>query len=385
MTIKETKSGLCIEGFRANGIKEGRWGVALIVADKPCETAAVFTTNAIKAAPLILTRDKIRKNKLQAIIANSGNANACVKGGMDDAKQMCEIASKYLGIAPEKIGVSSTGIIGRRIDLASIEKVCEAASKGLSNSPDASRNAAKAIMTTDTKEKMLSYEYKGIQIGGICKGAGMIAPNMATLLCFITTNAALSNPQLQASLRKSVDQTFNMLSVDDDMSTNDSVILLSTGKVKCKREDFDLLLTHLCKELTKLLAADGEGATKIIEVEVSGAKDQKSAKAAVQAIINSNLVKTAVQGENPNWGRIAAAMGRAIKFDFEKINLFFESEKGKATVVERGDMKELGPAHEVLTGKSIKITVALNGGKAKATGWCCDLTKEYIRINAEYN
>lgn len=385
MAIKETEKGVCIDGFKANGHKDGKYGVALIVAEKPCEAAAVFTTNTVKAAPVLLTKEKIRKGKIQAVIANSGNANACVKGAMEDAKKMCEIASKYTSVDKEKIAVSSTGIIGRKIRLDEIDRITKIVSEGLTSSPEGSRNAAKAIMTTDTVEKMVSYEYKGIEVGGICKGSGMIAPNMATMLCFLTTNAALTSIQMQASLRKAVDETFNMLSIDEDMSTNDTVLLLSSGKIRCRREDFDYLLLHTCRELTKKLARDGEGAKKLVEVEVVGAKNQRDARSAVKAITASNLVKTAIHGENPNWGRIAAAMGRRIKFDFEKINLTFESEKGKAAVVEKGEMKDLTAAHEVLKGENIKITVALNSGKAKAVGWCCDLTEGYIKINAEYN
>lgn len=213
----------------------------------------------------------------------------------------------------------------------------------------------------------------------------MLAPNMATMLCFITTNADLSEKVLQECLKNAVDDSFNMISVDGDMSTNDTVLLLSSGKVKCAREDFQGLLSHLTKELAKLQVRDGEGATKFIEVVVQGAEDRKTARSAVHAIISSPLVKTAVYGGNPNWGRIAAAMGKVIEFDYARIDLSFESGGKRAAVVEKGDMRDLAPARDILKNKDIRIVVDLNCGKEKATGWGCDLTEGYIKINAEYN
>jgi glutamate N-acetyltransferase/amino-acid N-acetyltransferase len=385
MEYKKTTSGVCVDDFYASGAKEGKYGVALIMNKNPCRCAAVFTTNTMKAAPVLLSKEKVKKGGIQAIIVNSGNANACVKGGMDDAKSMCEIAGKLLGLAPERIAVSSTGIIGRKIDLAIIETRAIKAKESLANSPEASGNAARAIMTTDTVKKELSFSYKGIEIGAICKGVGMLCPNMATMLCFITTNADLPEKDLQACLKEAVDDSFNMTSVDGDMSTNDTVLLLSNAKVKCARADFQELLSYITKELAKLLVRDGEGATKYIEVEVLGAKDRKTARSAVQSIISSPLVKTAVYGENPNWGRIAAAMGKVIEFDFSKTDLSFESGGKKAVVVEHGEMRDLAPAREVLKGKDIHIIVNLNSGKEKAVGYGCDLTEGYIKINAEYN
>jgi glutamate N-acetyltransferase/amino-acid N-acetyltransferase len=304
---------------------------------------------------------------------------------MDDAKKMCEIAAKMLSLSPDKVAVASTGIIGRKMDIGAIEKVADKVSKDLTDKPVGSLRAAKAIMTTDTREKSLSFKYKGIEAGGICKGAGMISPQMATMLCFITTDADVDPKTLQECLRNAVGDSFNMLVIDDCMSTNDMVLLLSSGKVKCAKEDFQTLLNHLTKELAKLLALDGEGATKYIEVEVRGAKDRETARKAAKAIISSSLVKTAVHGENPNWGRIAAAMGSVIKYDFEKIDLFFESGSEKAAVVVKGVMKELEPARKILKNKELRITVDLNSGKESAVGYGCDLTCEYIKINAEYN
>jgi glutamate N-acetyltransferase / amino-acid N-acetyltransferase len=385
MDYKKTSSGVCVDDFYASGVKEGKYGVAFIMNKAPCRCAAVFTTNTMKAAPVLLSMEKVKKGGLQAVIVNSGNANACVKGGMDDAKNMCEIAGKLLGLAPEKIAVSSTGIIGRKIDLAIIEERAKKAKESLANTPEGSGSAARAIMTTDTVKKELSFEYKGIEIGAICKGVGMLCPNMATMLCFITTNADLPEKDLQSCLKEAVDDSFNMTSVDGDMSTNDTVLLLSNGRKKCVKADFQEILSYLTKELAKLLVRDGEGATKYIEVEVRGAKDKKTARRAVQAIISSPLVKTAVYGENPNWGRIAAAMGKVIVFDFSKTDLSFESGGKIASVVEQGEMRDLAPARAVLKEKDIRIIVNLNSGKEKAVGYGCDLTEGYIKINAEYN
>ncbi len=385
MDIERTSKGVCVDGFSAGGLKEGRYGVALIVAETPCKAAAVYTTNTMKASPVVLTAGKTSKGMLQAIIANSGNANACVKGGMEDAKKMCEMAGKMLGINPSMVAVASTGIIGRKIDLGAIEKVALKVSKEMSNAPEASTRAARAIMTTDTKEKSVSFKYKGIEVGGICKGSGMISPKMATMLCFITTDADLDQKTLQDCLTNSVEDSFNMLVIDGCMSTNDMVLLLSSGKVGCNKQDFQILLNHLTKELTRLMALDGEGATKYIEVEVSGAKDKETARKAVRAIISSDLVKTAVHGENPNWGRIAGAMGSVIEYDFEKIDLHYQSGKEKAAVVLKGVMRDLDPARKILKSKELRIIVNLNSGKESAVGYGCDLSCEYIRINAEYN
>jgi len=234
-------------------------------------------------------------------------------------------------------------------------------------------------------KKELSYEYKGIHIGAICKGVGMICPNMATMLCFIATNADLPEDDLQSCLKAAVDDSFNMTSVDGEMSTNDTVILLSNGKKKCNRRDFQDLLDYVTKELAKLTVKDGEGATKYIEAEVCGAKDRDTARKAVHAIISSPLVKTAVYGGNPNWGRIACAMGKVIDFDFSKTDLSFESGGKRAVVVEHGEMRDLASAREVLKEKDIHITINLNSGKEKAVGFGCDMTEGYIKINAEYN
>jgi glutamate N-acetyltransferase/amino-acid N-acetyltransferase len=385
MDIKKTEYGVCIDGFSAAGVKEGKYGVALIAAKEPCAVAGVFTKNEMKAAPVLLTKEKIRKGALQAIIANSGNANACVKEGMEDAMEMCKIAADELGIDYGRIAVASTGIIGRRLDINKVEDLARKAAFQMAATPQATIDATKAIMTTDTKEKYLSFEYKGIHVGGICKGSGMINPNMATMLCFLTTNADLPPAVLRDCLKRAASETFNMLVVDGCMSTNDMVLLMSSRKTRCKKDVFQMLLNHITRELARLMALDGEGATKFLEVEVSGAKNKKTAMLAAKAIVSSDLVKTAMFGENPNWGRIAGAMGSVIKFDFNRIDLSFESDNVRAPLVIKGAMQDLAPARAVLKKRDIKVLVNLNSGKEKAAAWGCDLSYDYVKINAEYN
>lgn len=375
---------MCIGGFKAYGVREGKYGVAFIVCDQVCDVAAVYTKSSVKGAH-ILVDEKKQSNGLQAIIVNSGNANAYVKDGVQDAERMCEIAAKELGIKAEHVGVASTGITGRKLDLEKIEKLVGKAVSKLTYSAEGSRKAAEAIMTTDTKVKELCFEHNGIRVGSIAKGAGMIAPDLATMLCFLTTNADLDREELQKALERSVEDSFNMLVVDGDMSPNDTVLLMSNRKKKCSLEDFQYILDHTTKEMAKLMAWDGEGATKFLEVEVKGARSREEAKAAAKAVTSSPLVKTAFYGENPNWGRIVAAVGSRIGFSLEKIDLFFESGKQRGQVVEGGVGGDLEKAAEILKNKEIKVIIDLNEGDWKATAWGCDLTEDYVKINARYN
>jgi len=380
--IKSCAEGICINNFKACGMKEGKYGVALIYNKDPCDVAAVFTKNFIKASPVLLDIKKIKKrNKFKALIANSGNANACVRDGLNDAVEMCKIGAEKLNIDEDEVLCASTGIIGKKLDIEMIRKI----TRKLKIEKN-SASAASAIMTTDSKPKMVCFEYKGIKIGGIEKGAGMIAPNVATMLCFMTTNAAFDSRTLNEALVEAVGESFNMISVDGCMSTNDSVFLFSDRSKKCNISDFKFLLKYTTKEMAKMLVFDGEGATKFIEVTIKGAKTKKDAVKAVNAIINSNLVKTAFFGENPNWGRIVAAVGSRIKFDFNKVDLSFES-IGKSAdsvkILEKG--VSLNFKSEVLKNKSIRIIMDLNSGKETATGWGCDMSYEYVKINAEYN
>ncbi len=380
--MKKGEQGVCIDGFKASGLKRGKYGLALIVNDGVCKSAGVFTRNSVKAAHVLLDGKKLESG-IQAIVVNSGNANCCTKNALQDAGKMCELAAKELGIDADNVAVASTGIIGKKLDLGIIEELSKEAGKNLSEK--GSRSAAEAIMTTDTFSKEISVEFNGIKVGGIAKGAGMINPDMATMLCFLTTNANLSREELQKALSKSVDSSFNMLSVDGDMSTNDTVLLLSNGKKDCSSGDFQTVLDYATVELAKMIARDGEGATKLIEVEVSGAADNETAREGAKAVVSSNLVKSAIYGENPNWGRILSSLGSVIELNFEKIDIEFQSEKGKVEVVKHGSVKDLNKASEVLKGKEIRILVNLNLGKGEATAFGCDLTPEYVKINAEYS
>jgi len=382
MEITKTTTGICIDGFKANGLKKGKYGLALIVNDEICKTAGVFTKNNTKAAHILVDRKKLESG-IQAIVINSGNANCCVKDAVKDAEKMCEIAARELGINSDNVTVASTGIIGRKLDMDVIESLTKEVAKNLSRK--GSQLAAKAIMTTDTFPKEVSLEFKGVKVGGIAKGAGMIAPNMATMLCFLTTNADLSRDELQEALSRSVENSFNMLSVDGDMSTNDTVLLLSNGEKDCSVEDFQQVLDHATLELAKMIAKDGEGATKFIEVEVIGTIDTESARKGAKTVISSNLVKAAIHGENPNWGRIVSALGSVIEVNFEKVDIEFQSEKGKAVIVKRGVAKDLKKAGKILKGKEIKILVNLNSGRKRTTAFGCDLSPEYVKINAGYS
>lgn len=384
MKIKSTNFGVCIDSFRAYGIKEGKYGVAIICNDVLCEAAAVFTKSSIKGAHIKADKRRL-SGGIQALIVNSGNANAYVKDGYRDAEKICEIAAKILDLDKEKVGLASTGITGRRIDVEKIKAIAEKVKRKLTNSPEGSIKAAEAIMTTDRVPKQLSFEYKGIKVGAIAKGSGMIAPNMATMLCFITTNAAIPREKLQKTLKESVEDTLNMLVVDGDTSPNDTVLLLSNKRKECRIEDFKRILMHLLEEMAKKLAKDGEGATKLIEVEVTKAKNKMKAKKIAKAIVSSPLVKSAIAGENPNWGRIIAAASSKEKIELKKIDLRYESELGTAEVLNKGDFRPLDKAEKVLKGKEIRITLSLNEGKYSATAWGCDLTEEYVKINAEYN
>jgi len=392
--IKSCSEGICINKFKANGIKTEKYGVALIWNENLCDCAAVFTKNSIKANPVMYDIRQLKKRKkFRAIIVNSGNANACVKEGMKDVKEMCKIAAEKLNkilpeISQDEILCASTGIIGKRMD---IEKIREIVAQ-IDINEISSKNANKAIMTTDTKFKEICYEYKGIKIGGICKGAGMIAPNMATMLCFLTTNAKLSENEeenlkiLNDTLKEAVDESFNMISVDGCMSTNDCVILLSDGTKKCNVNDFKFLLKFSTKELAKKVVADGEGASKFLEVVVEGANTKKKAKKIALAITNSNLVKAAFFGENLNWGRIISAAGSVAKINFNKIDLKFEDiDNNKSVEILNKGMQTKIENLNIMKAKNIRIVLNLNEGKEKATAWGCDLTYDYVKINAEYN
>lgn len=381
------------------GIKSKRRDIALIYSEKPASAAAVFTQNLVCAEPIKLSRKHIKDGIIQAIIINSGNANACTgKKGMEGAVAMAEKTAEELGISVESVLVASTGLIGEPFPTEKVLKgITECVSK-LSDREIAGSLAANAILTTDTfaKEGFSEFEIDGIEIhmGGIAKGSGMIHPNMATMLSFIVCDVAIKQDLLDKALRIAVNKTFNMITVDGDTSTNDMVSILCNGMAENKiidEEDdrYDLFLEHLiklCKHLAMLIVSDGEGSTKLVEYRVEGAKTEEGARQIVRTISDSSLVKTAIFGTDPNWGRIFAAAGRAgVPFDPDKVDLYFGSgksvqilEKGQPTDHSREEVKK-----EMKT-STISITLVLNEGSAEAVGWGSDLSYEYIRINAEY-
>lgn len=386
------------EGFLFSTIeaaikKPGRKDLALIFSQAEANIAGVFTTNRVKAAPVILDMKRIKSGRGQAIIVNSGNANACTgKQGLQDATEMAGRIAHGLHIKPSLVYVSSTGVIGAPMPMDRIAAGITGLVDGLGQA--SLEDVAAAIMTTDTFPKIVRKRVGiGAQTGtiaGICKGAGMICPDMATMLCFILTDIAVDQETLDGTLREAVKKSFNRLTIDGDMSTNDTVLIMANGilgnpPVTEKTEaylPFRKALSELTTELAKMIARDGEGATKYIEVEIKGAKNEADAEKAALVIANSNLVKTAIHGNDANWGRIMGALGYSGVFFKEKlVDIFF----GKVKIVHKGlaagKDKEAG---EVLKGKEVKIVVDLHGGKASAKVFTCDLTEEYIRINAEY-
>jgi glutamate N-acetyltransferase/amino-acid N-acetyltransferase len=399
--MKKIQGGItAVKGFRAAGlhcgIKSGRSpDLALIASDHRCSSAAVFTLNRAAAAPVIITRNHSRNGNLQAIVANSGSANACTGAeGLAIAEQMAMITGKLLGISPRRIAVASTGKIGAPPLLKALQTGIPRAISALSEK--GSRKAAEAILTTDTFTKEAAVQVrilgKTVTIGGIAKGAGMIHPNMATMLAFLTTDARIPSARLQKMLTAAVDQSFNMVSVDGETSTNDMVVCLANGAAEnesierspAARRVFQEALDAVCTTLAKLIARDGEGATKLAEIRVIGANRENAARLIARRISRSPLVKTAFLGEDANWGRIAAAAGSAgVEFDPTKVSIFFDN----VAVVQNG--VGLGPAAErrasrVLGNKYFTVTLDLRSGKHSATAWTCDLTEEYIRINTAY-
>jgi len=384
MQYSATKRGVCCPGFKAAGARDGKYGVAVIAAEGKSAAAGVFTRNNVKAAPVKLSK-KALAGGLSAIVANSGNANCLTPNGMWDAKKMQAEAAKALGVGAAEVAVASTGIIGKPLDTAKVAKLIGKASKNVGSSPKHSLAAAKAIMTTDTKPKSFSVKFKGFHVGGVAKGSGMIAPNMATMLAFITTDAKLSSGQLKKALSAAVEDSFNNVVVDGDESTNDTVLLLSSGRAACKEGDFSKALNIVTRELAKSMARDGEGASKFIELELKGARSVKDARAGVRAILSSPLFKTAVYGENPNWGRIPAKLGSVVKTEFSRADVKISSAKGTAWLVRKGRAVKAKGAGKILKAKEINVTVNLNEGRASATGWGCDLTPSYVKINAGYS
>jgi len=396
MKIKVVKGGICApEGVRAYGIKEENKGLAVIEGEG--KAVGMFTSNKIKAAPVRFTKKQLERGRISAIIANSGCANSFTgERGMRNAERMAELASSYLGVEREEVAVVSTGPIGVQLDMDLIERQLGEVVRGLTSGEGGSTAAAKAIMTTDTfhKERAIRIDTgndEQVVIGGIAKGAGMISPHLATatMLSFIYTDASLEEEVLGRSLKEAVDNSFNMVVVDGDMSTNDMVLLVSTGRSgKISEDDFKAGLTFVCQEFAKLMAKDGEGATKFIEVRVKGATSIADAREVARSIVRSPLVKSALFGERPELtcGRIIAAIGSsAIAGDVDPARMSISLKSDKAVLaVKNGEFTDLfGLARTIMKGKELFIDVDLGTGEeVEARAWGCDLTSDYVRINA---
>jgi glutamate N-acetyltransferase / amino-acid N-acetyltransferase len=380
------KSICAVKGVNAWGMKEGKFGLALIHAEGTA--AGVFTKNLVKAAPIELMRKQIKAGKLEAVIANSGCANAYTgKQGYADAVAMTEYAGASLGVKPAHIGVASTGVIGRYLDLPLIKRQCTAVAPKLARTPEAEILAAQAIMTTDLYPKHALVQKETFTVGGITKGSGMIAPNMGTMLAFIYTDAEIGAKPLADALKQATRRSFNRVVVDGDTSTNDIALCTATGEVgKVKPAEFSAALEECCRSLAKQIAADGEGASKLLEITVKGAKKEDDAAKVARTIIESPLVKTAVYGEDPNWGRVVAAAGRAgVKFDPNAVSLWISDGKKKHPLVKSGEIiADLKKAKEAMHGKQVIFILDLAAGKEEATAWGCDLTEKYVEINGRY-
>lgn len=404
MDIKFTDGGVTApKGFTANGIHCGirkskdKKDLALIFCEKECDTAAVYTQNLVCGAPITVTKNNISDGKARAVVCNSGIANTCNADGIEKAEGMCEITANALGISKSDIIVASTGVIGQPLDLESVKNGINELVSGLNK--NGSDSAANAIMTTDTVKKEFACEFtlggKPCHIGAISKGSGMIHPNMATMLAFITTDANISSEMLKTSLLEVVADSFNMLSVDGDTSTNDTVAILASGlceneRITEKNDDyrtFTLALSSICEKLVKLMAKDGEGATKLVECVVTGASDVKTAKTCAKAVICSSLVKAAMFGSDANWGRILCALGYSgVDIDVHRVDVKFSSDGGEIEVCKDGSGIDFSEelAKKVLSCDEVYILVDLKSGASCATAYGCDLTYDYVKINGDY-
>ena len=402
--MKIIQGGVCAAtGFKANGIHCGirrnhsKKDLALIVSDVPASAASVYTTNLVKGAPLTVTKNNIADGKAQAIICNSGNANTCNANGIEIAEAMCALVSDATGVKPTDVVVASTGVIGQPLNLDPIAKGMEELVAGLST--EGGEAAAVGIMTTDTVKKEIAVEFtvggRKCRIGGIAKGSGMIHPNMATMLVFITTDCAISPAMLQKALSGDITNTFNMVSVDGDTSTNDMVTVLANGlagnaEITAEGEDFTTFMQALntvTVDLCRKIAGDGEGATKLLECRVTGGKDEKNAKIVAKSVICSSLLKAAMFGADANWGRVLCAIGYSgAEVDVHKVAVSFESKGGRIDVCVDGAGIPFSEevAKQVLLEKEIDIIITLGDGDAAATAWGCDLTYDYVKINGDY-
>ena len=399
--------GVCAaQGFRAGGIHVGvkthaAWkkDVALIVSDEDCACAAVYTKNAVKAAHIHVDKRHLADGKARAAVINSGNANACAPMGEENAERVCAAAGKALGCRPEDVVVAATGVIGQTLNVAVIEQGMPELCAAAAHTAAGSDAAAHAIMTTDTVKKELAVETviggKTVRMGGIAKGSGMIHPNMGTMLCFLTTDCAISPAMIRAALKEVVCKTFNRISVDGDTSTNDSCIVLANGlagnaeitEQGADYQAFTETLMTLCTELARKMAADGEGAKHLITCAVTGAADEKTAETVARSVISSTLTKAAIFGADANWGRVLCAMGYSgAEFDPETVDVSFASAARDIAVCEKGrglpfdDTK----AKKILTEHDVEIRISMGTGAGTATCWGCDITYDYIKINGDY-
>ncbi len=404
--MKIIEGGVCAaKGFSANGLWCGirknktKKDLALIVCEVPCTAAAVYTANLVKGAPLIVNQAHLRDGRAQAVICNSGIANTCNADGIEVAEKMAELAGQALGLPAADVLVGSTGVIGQPLPVAPIAAALPELAAGLSADAAGSDRAEAAIMTTDTQPKSVAVAFeldgKVCHLGGIAKGSGMIHPNLATMLVYLTTDAAISAEMLQAALSEDVRHTFNMTSVDGDTSTNDNVILMASGlagntPVTAPGGDFDTFMRALntvTVALCRMIAGDGEGATRLLECSVTGAADEAAAKKIAKAVICSSLVKAAMFGADANWGRVLCAIGYAgAPVDVSRVAVTFRSAAGEVLVCENGSGVAFSEeeAKAILLEKEIDIVIALGDGDASATAWGCDLTYDYVKINGDY-
>ncbi len=391
------------KGFKASGVHCGirknksKRDLALIYCEKKCTAAAVYTTNLVQSSPITVTKKNLADGYAQAVICNSGNANTCNADGMEKAEMMCKLTADKLGISAEDVIVGSTGVIGQ---ILPIEPIADGMEQLVSElSVDGSTNAAEAIMTTDTISKEYAVETvidgKTVRVGGISKGSGMIHPNMATMLCFVTTDAAISPEMIKKAVKTAADKTFNMISIDGDTSTNDTLSVMASGLagntvITEENDDYYTFLealTAVCRGLSVMMAKDGEGATKLLICKVSGAKTENDAKLVSKSVICSSLLKAAMFGSDANWGRVLCAIGYSgADVDVNKVDVSFASKAGKIDVCRNGAGIDFSEefAKTVLTEDEIDIIVELNDGNGTSEAYGCDLTYEYVKINGDY-
>lgn len=404
--MKQIEGGVCAAtGFQAAGIHCGirknhtKRDLALILSEAPCSAAAVYTTNLVKGAPLLVTKRHLQNGRAQAVVCNSGNANTCNADGIEIAEAMCRLTAEQTGVPAEDVLVASTGVIGQPLDLTPISAGMAPLAAALGHGAAQNLAAVEAIMTTDTVPKSVAVEFelggKTCRLGGIAKGSGMIHPNMATMLVFLTTDAAISSAMLQSALSGDVAGTFNMVSVDGDTSTNDMVTLLANGlagnpEITAPGTDFSAFMTALntvTVQLCRMIAGDGEGATRLLECRVDGADDLSTARTVAKSVVCSSLLKAAMFGADANWGRVLCAIGYSgADVDVTKIDVAFRSAAGEVCVCQNGAGIPFSEeeAKRVLLEKEIEILVSLHSGSVGATAWGCDLTYDYVKINGDY-